>query len=227
MENVHPLAPLIAVLDSGWLLTLWLALSIACVVWLVYDLRVRNAHLHGLMKVVWFLTVAYSSILGVLVYLFSGRKEIARDSRTRRALRSTAHCYSGCGMGEVIGVVVSVGVFAWGNVAAASLTFVLAYVFGVALTFGPLVQAGESTGTAMWDAVVSESGSIVMMEAVAIGVDLWLAGSATMGQPLFWTSLLVSLSLGFLAAYPVNYLLIQWGIKEGMMNPRHTEASMH
>jgi hypothetical protein len=37
---------------------------------------------------------------------------------------------------------------------------------------------------------------------------------------LFWTALLLSLTAGLLAAYPVNALLIRFGIKEGMMNPR-------
>jgi hypothetical protein len=55
---------------------------------------------------------------------------------------------------------------------------------------------------------------------VAIGVDIWVAGEATMGDVLFWTSLLFSLTMGLLAAYPVNVLLIQLGVKEGMMNPR-------
>ena len=58
------------------------------------------------------------------------------------------------------------------------------------------------------------------MEAVAIGVDLLLARSATLGQPLFWGSIAVSLTLGLLAAYPVNVLLIQRGVKAGMANPR-------
>jgi len=58
------------------------------------------------------------------------------------------------------------------------------------------------------------------MELVAIGVDLWLAGNATIGEPLFWSSLVVSLTAGLVAAYPVNVLLIALGVKEGMHSPR-------
>ena len=57
------------------------------------------------------------------------------------------------------------------------------------------------------------------MEIVAIGTDLWLAGEATLGDPLFWAALAFSLSMGLLAAYPVNFLLIRRGVKEGMMDP--------
>lgn len=51
-------------------------------------------------------------------------------------------------------------------------------------------------------------------------MDLWLAANATMAEPLFWTSLIVSLSAGLLAAYPVNVLLIHLGVKAGMRDPR-------
>ena len=57
------------------------------------------------------------------------------------------------------------------------------------------------------------------MEIVAIGVDVYLAGEATMGDPVFWASLIVSLTLGLLVAYPLNLGLIHFGVKEGMGNP--------
>jgi hypothetical protein len=61
------------------------------------------------------------------------------------------------------------------------------------------------------------------MEIVAIGVDLTLAGSAGPGQVLFWSSMIVSLSCGLIAAYPVNVILIRLGVKAGMMDPRNTD----
>lgn len=75
---------------------------------------------------------------------------------------------------------------------------------------------------ALWDGVYSESGSIVAMEAVAIGSDIYLAGEATMGEPVFWASLAVSLSLGFFVTLPVNLGLLHFGVKEGMGDPSET-----
>ena len=69
------------------------------------------------------------------------------------------------------------------------------------------------------DAVYSETGSITAMEIVAIGADVYLAGEATMGEPVFWASLAGSLSLGYLAAYPINLGLLHSGVKEGMGDP--------
>lgn len=202
----------------------WGALMLPCLVLVVRDLRTRNAHLMGLMKVVWFFTVLYSGPLGLAVYWWTGRKEIRRDSLWRRAFRSVAHCYSGCGMGEIVGIIIAAGLLSLGNLWVAATTFALAYVAGYALTVGPLMQEGVPFRTAMRDAFIAETPSIAVMEIVAIGSDLILAGGAHMGEPLFWSSLIVSLSLGLFAAYPVNVVLIRLGVKEGMMDPREAHG---
>lgn len=209
-----------SIVTSGPFLATWIVLAAVCVAFVIRDLRTKNPELGGFMKLVWILTTAYSGPLGLALYWYTGRKQIARDSAFRRGARSTAHCYSGCGIGEIIGIIITAGILGLSTWWVAGTTFILAYVFGYALTVGPLMQEGVGLGTALWDAAVSESASIAVMEIVAIGVDLWLAGDATIGEPLFWISLAVSLTCGLIAAYPVNLLLIYFGVKEGMGNPR-------
>lgn len=189
------------------------------------DLKTRNAHLPSLMKFVWVLTVLYSGLLGLAVYAWAGRKEIPRDTIWRRGARSVAHCYSGCGAGEVIGLILAVGILALETGWTVGVTFTFAYTFGILLTAGPLMQEGVGLGEALSDAFTSESASIVVMEAVAIGSDLLLAGEARMGDVRFWSSLIVSLTLGLLAAYPVNVLLLRLGVKSGMADPRESAAA--
>lgn len=212
------------VVSSTPFLAAWVASAVAGLAVLVRDLLRNNPEIPPLMRFVWVLTVVYSGLLGLAVYLYSGRKQIPRDDRWRRGFRSVAHCYAGCGAGEILGVTVSVGLLAAGQWVVAAITFTCAYLFGLALTVGPLREEGVPWGTAIRDGVVSESASIVVMEAVAIGVDLWLAGGAAFGTPLFWGSLVVSLSMGLLAAYPVNVWLITRGVKEGMHDPREMAA---
>lgn len=65
------------------------------------------------------------------------------------------------------------------------------------------------------------------MESVAITTDLYLGGQSTMGDALFWSSLYVSLTLGLFAAWPANLLLIRYGLKGGMGDPRNEEQSAH
>lgn len=208
------------IVSSPWFLAAWAALMLPSLALLVRDLQTKNAHIMTLMKAVWVLTVTYSGPLGLLIYWYTGRKEIPDDGLWRRAFRSVAHCYSGCGLGEIAGVVIAAGLFGWSNLGIGLLTFTLAYLTGFGLTLGPLMQDGVPFRQAFTDTLVAETPSIAVMEATAIGIDLLLAGSATIGHVLFWSSLIVSLTCGLIAAYPVNWLLIRHGVKEGMMDPR-------
>ncbi|MGR3442135.1 MAG: DUF4396 domain-containing protein [Thalassococcus profundi] len=210
-------------IDSPAFLIGWAVLMIPCLVWTIRDLATKNAHLMPLMKLVWTLTVLYSGPLGLLIYRATGRKEIAADTLWRRSFRSVAHCYSGCGMGEIAGVILAAGILSLASHYVALVTFAFAYIAGFALTVGPLVQGGTPLRTALWDAFLAETPSITVMEVTAIGVSLWLAQGAGMGEAAFWSSLIVSLSAGLIVAYPVNVLLIRWRVKEGMMDPRITD----
>lgn len=209
------------VLTTPAYLYAWAAVVLASVTVVVADMR-RNQDLASLMTAVWTLTVLYAGPLGLAIYWYAGRRQIPADSLWRRGARSTAHCFSGCGAGEVTGVVIAAGVLALATGRTIAVTFAFAYTFGLALTVGPLIQEGVGVREAFADGVYSETPSIVVMEAVAIGVDVWLAGEATMGQPLFWSALVFSLSIGFFAAFPVNVLLVGLGVKEGMQDPTTT-----
>lgn len=209
-----------AVLDSPVFLVAWIAQAAVALGLLIRDLAGPNAGTKGLMRWVWILSVAYSGLIGLWIYWSSGRPLIPDDADWRRGARSTAHCYSGCGMGEIIGVILAVGILGLPDGPTAAITFTFAYLFGLALTIGPLMQEGIGLPTATKDAIISETASIVVMEAVAIGVDLYLAGEAGLGDIRFWSALIVSLSIGFFAAWPVNILLIRLSVKEGMHDPR-------
>lgn len=209
-----------AFLSQPAVLIVWLSLSTICVGIVWRDMRRRNPEIMSLMRAVWLLTVFYSGPVGLAVYFYSGRKQIAHDSLWRRGARSTAHCYSGCGAGEVAGLVIAVGILSLGTWWVAALTFACAYAAGYAMTVGPMVQEGVPLREALWDAFTSETASITVMEVVAIGTDIWLAGDAKMSDVLFWTALLTSLTAGFAAAYPVNVALVRFGVKSGMANPK-------
>ena len=213
------------ILSNGVVLLAWATFVVVSLVVLVRDFRASNTHIDSLMKAVWFMTVLYSGPVGLWLYYVSGRKQIKRNSIWRRGMRSVAHCYSGCGAGEIAGVLIAAGFFSLSNNAVAIVTFALAYVFGYGMTFGPLVQAGVPVKRALIDTFYSDTATIAVMEITAISLDLWLAASATIGHLLFWGSLIFSLSIGLLAAYPVNVLLVYFGIKEGMGDPRDTSSS--
>ena len=211
---------MLALLSNPLTLVAWAVIAGLCVAVLVRDLRGSNRGMMPVMKLVWTLTVAYSGPVGLAGYYWAGRRQIPEDTLARRGFRSVAHCYSGCGAGEIVGVMIAAGLLSLGNWWIAGITFALAYVAGYALSAVPLVQGGEALDTALWDALVSETASITVMEVTALGVDLWLSASASFSDPLFWSSLIISLSAGLAAAYPVNVILVRTGIKEGMHDPR-------
>jgi hypothetical protein len=106
---------LVQVLSSPEFLAAWLLVSLVCIFTIMRDLARANSQMGRLMKVVWVLTVAYSGPVGLLIYWKTGRKQIARDTIWRRGWRSTAHCYSGCGMGEIVGLILAVGILSLGT----------------------------------------------------------------------------------------------------------------
>lgn len=207
-------------LSSPIIAGIWALLIITSLGVLWWDIRERNEVLPSMMKLVWSLTVLYSGPIGLAIYWWSGRTQISHDSFWRRGSRSTSHCYSGCGLGEIVGITLAQGILAFNTIWVVLVTFGFAYLFGYALNIGPLMQEGTSFSEATKDAFLSETPSITIMEIAAIGTDLLLAGTAGIGSILFWMAMAFSLSIGFIAAYPVNAGLITLGVKEGMMNPR-------
>ena len=101
----------------------------------------------------------------------------------------------------------------------------IAYLFGYALTVGPLMQEGVGFGEAMLAALHSETPSITIMEIAAIGTDLLIASQAHISDLLFWGALAFSLSVGFVFAFPVNAVLVHFDVKEGMKNPAEMRQS--
>ena len=67
---------------------------------------------------------------------------------TRQAISATAHCLTGCAIGEVLGVVIGIAL-GWSDLATIALAVALAFVFGYALTVGPVLRAGVALSAAI------------------------------------------------------------------------------
>ena len=67
-------------------------------------------------------------------------------------------------------------------------------------------------------ALLADTSSIIVMELVDNTIMLIVPGAMVAGvtEPLFWGSLVVSLVVAFLAAYPVNRWLIARGRGHGL-----------
>lgn len=140
-----------------------------------------------------------------------GAKEQA-ISMNRLALNATVHCLTGCSIGEVLGMVIGTAA-GLGNWTTVILSVILAFIFGYSLTLLPLLRARVNLKTALGLALAADTLSIVIMEIVDNGIMLVIPGAMDAGltQPLFWGSLLLSLILAGVAAYPANRWLIMRG----------------
>ncbi len=134
--------------------------------------------------------------------------------RVRLATSATAHCLAGCGLGEVVGVIIGV---ALGLTAVATIVLAvsLGFVFGFALGLIPLLRAGFSRSWALKQVLVAEGLSIAVMETAEVLVEVYTPGVMSSGllSPIFWGGMLLALSAGFVAAWPVNYWLVGKGIR--------------
>jgi hypothetical protein len=141
---------------------------------------------------------------------------------TRLAFAATLHCLTGCGIGEVLGLVLATWL-GWHDLPAIGLAVALAFVFGYGLTMRPLLAAGMSVGAATRLALAADTASIAVMEVVDNAIMLVIPGAmdAHLTDALFWGSLALALAAAFVAAFPVNYWLIKRGRGHAVVHTRH------
>ena len=111
----------------------------------------------------------------------------------------------------------------WDNWLTIALSTVLAFVFGYLLTLLPLLSAGMEFRVALALAFASDTLSITIMEIVDNAVIVVIPGAMDAGltEPLFWVSLIVSLVLAGIAAFPANRWLIAHGRGHALVHKGH------
>jgi Domain of unknown function (DUF4396) len=144
------------------------------------------------------------------------------SSLNRLAFSATAHCLTGCAIGEVLGLVIGT-ILGWGTVATIALAVVLAFFFGYSLTMLPLLRSGMALTAVLPIAFASDTLSITIMEIVDNLIILIIPGAmeAGLGSLLFWSSLAFALAVAFVAAFPVNRWLIARGKGHAVVHKHH------
>jgi hypothetical protein len=141
------------------------------------------------------------------------------------AFRATNHCLTGCGIGEVLGMVLATW-WGWGDAASIALAVALAFFFGYLLTLIPLFRAEVALGAALGIALVADTFSIATMEIVDNAILLLWPGAmdAGLGDVLFWGSLAIALAVAWGPTFFVNRALIARGRGHARAHGAHGHA---
>ena len=141
---------------------------------------------------------------------------------TRLAVSATAHCLTGCAIGEVLGMVIGTAA-GFSELQTVVLAVALAFLFGYALALRPVLRSGMALRAAVPVVLAADTISITVMEVVDNAIMLTIPGAmeAGLASLLFWGSLAAALAIAFVVTVPVNRWLIARGKGHAVMHGMH------
>ena len=221
-----------------------LVLAIACAAWMLVDV-IRHPQKMWIMNVVWPLTALFGSVLWLWLYLAWGRRngrgipEPEGDTPYWASVaKGASHCGAGCTAGDIIAewlvfafpvIATWLGyrtLFSEEIFAVWVLDFILAFGIGVVFQYFTIKPMRDlSVGQGIWQAVKADTLSITSWQVGMYGVMAlvqfaWFrtayGATAPVDSPEFWFAMQAAMLAGFATAFPTNWMLIRWGLKERM-----------
>jgi hypothetical protein len=152
----------------------------------------------------------------------AGHDHLEGRALTRMAVTATAHCLTGCAIGEILGMVLATW-WGWGDIASIALAIALAFLFGYSLTMFPLLRSGMTVAAAVPIALAADTVSIAVMEIVDNAILLVYPNAleAELDSGLFWGSLALALAIAFVVTVPVNRWMIGRGKGHAAVHGHH------
>jgi hypothetical protein len=144
------------------------------------------------------------------------------ESPNRTAAVATLHCLLGCAIGEVAGLIIGTAL-GWGNLQTIGLAVALAFLSGFALTSIPFLRRGFGLAASLKIALAADTASITVMEIVDNVVMMVVPGAmdAPIDTALFWGSMMFSLAVAGILAFPLNRWLISRGKGHALAHRHH------
>jgi hypothetical protein len=133
----------------------------------------------------------------------------------RTSASATLHCLTGCAIGEVLGLMIGV-TLQLGITLTIALAVALAFIIGISLAVQPIMKDQKLS---LFDALqivwIAEVVSISVMELAMNWVDLYIGGigAPSVFSSIFWIGIMFAIPAGFVAAWPVNYVLLRMHLK--------------
>jgi hypothetical protein len=206
-------------------MTLWFIEVLVCVVFVAAD--IRHTPESAVMKWGFVVFTAYSGPIGALLYVLSCREPLPGThaeyvrARWRQVVGSTMHCVAGDGLGILFAAAVTsrLGLPPWADLLA---EYVVGFLFGWTIFQALFMRSmaggdyGRSLRMTFLPELVSMNAVMAGMAALSIPWLQHLMGPGP-GHPAFWFVMSISLTLGFVVAYPINWWLVAAGLKHGML----------
>jgi hypothetical protein len=138
------------------------------------------------------------------------------------AVSATFHCLLGCVIGELIGVTIGThtGLGARDTVILAS---VLSFISGYTVSTTPIVRSGVAFSSAFKLVFAADTVSILTMTIADNICMVTIPGAfdKNLTHPVYWLSRLISITVAFIAATPVNYYLLKKGKGHALTHQYH------
>ncbi len=222
---------------------LFLAASFASAVIIAVDLfALGHRQAMWIMDVVWPVTALWSGPFGLAAYYRWGRagerkavmaaKEQGRTPPNKAQPffvltgKGASHCGAGCTLGDIVAELLILAVpftlFGQKIFGAWIYDFILAFSLGIAFQYFTIKpMRGLSVKEGLVQAVKADTLSLTAWQVgmygwMAIATFLVFGHEMSKGSPVFWFMMQVAMFFGFATSYPVNWLLLQKGVKEKM-----------
>lgn len=211
------------------LATMWFIETLVALVFVVLD--IRRTPENPVMKWGFVVITAFTGPLGAFLYVLGcreplpGTHEAYVAARWRQALGSTLHCVAGDGIGIL-------GAAAVTSAIRVSMPVEIAVEYGAGFLFGWTIfqalfmrdMAGGSyrrslSSTALPEFLSMNGVMAGMVATMALG-RAWISAAADPGQAAFWFVMSLATMAGVIVAYPINWWLVNAGMKHGMMTVR-------
>ncbi|MEJ0096088.1 MAG: DUF4396 domain-containing protein [Methylocella sp.] len=213
---------------------LWFILAALALTFVAIDIRTTPASI--VLKWGFVLTTAYTGAIGAFLYVLGCREPLPGlheqyvAAHWRQSLGSTMHCVAGDGVGILAGAVLA-RVFGLTGFAEIALEYALGFLFGW-MVFQALFMremAGGSYTRSLASTFVPEllSMNLLMtgMAPTMMILQTQLGRGADPKTVAFWFVMSMALLVGAIFAYPINWWLVRYNLKHGMMTVRPASAS--
>jgi hypothetical protein len=208
---------------------LWFLLTAAALLFVAIDIRTTPES--PVLKWGFVLVTVYTGVIGAFLYVLGCREPLPGlheryvEARWRQALGSTMHCVAGDGVGILAGAVLA-SVLGLADLPEMILEYVLGFAFGWAIFQALFMRdmAGGSYRLSLARTFVPELLSMNLLMAGMIPAMMILrtliASADDALMPSFWFVMSMGLIVGSIAAYPMNWWLVTYHLKHGMMTVR-------